>query len=547
MACSLPKDVSLYRKFTQRPINRYNSYGPPFDIPITITDRDGSLIHEQEGEALLTAIIAQDDVEFLERYFSIDPRAIPNPFGLPDDDEAICYHADRFNYAAKCGSLRILQMLFKYATKGLDKMKPVRLERANFQLLNVAAQYGQIEIVQWLLDTKPLYAGIHDRDLRGFTALAAAADLFPFRCVPAWHEICFNNNEAIMNLLLDHGACAADVVHPTGCMDQKRPTVLTLAAQWASSDLLGRLIDGGADVHYKVLSNSWELKFRDQRDFPVQIEVNALFLASFRANRDGVKTLVDRRGDEVDITDMVCSPDCVGSLPLHWASRNQLPDKIRLMPTSMLQERAGKITRTIEQLLHFAPATTNVQDNDGNTALHYATRYLGKNSKMYTPVFELLCSRGTDASLRNYSDQTPLHTLFEVQSDDGPIDPAAISLLLAHGAKITDVDDAGNTPLHLATRSWHFVDAVSFLLEHGADPSQRNLKRENALHTAARGVCPGNGEETTEMSGNMIARLLKAGGVELMDVPNTDGKTARQICQEQDHEEIEDKEVTDVN
>ncbi|EKJ72998.1 hypothetical protein FPSE_06786 [Fusarium pseudograminearum CS3096] len=533
--------MSPYREFAQPPINRYNCYGPPFDIPITITDRDGSLIHEQEGEALLTAIIAQDDVEFLERYFAIDPRAIPNPFGLPDGDEAICYHADRFRYAAKCGSLRTLQMLYKYATKDLDKTKPIRLEMGNFQLLNVAAQYGQIEIVQWLLDTKPLYAGIHDRDLRGFTALAAAADLFPFRRAPAWYEICFKNNETIMNLLLDHGASAADVVHPTGCIDQKRPTVLTLAAQWASPDLLGRLIDGGADVHYKVLADSWELKFRDQRDFPVQIEVNALFLASFRANPDGVKTLVDRRGDGVGIADMMCSPDCVGSLPLHWAARNQLPDVLRLIPTSMLQERAGKITQTIEQLLDFAPTTVNVQDNDGNTALHYATRYFGKNGTMYTPVFQLLCSRGADANLHNYKDETPLHTLFEAQGDDGPIDPAVILLLIAHGAKVTDVDNAGNTPLHLATRNWHFIDAVSLLLEYGADPARLNLKQENALHTAARGVCPGNGEKNTEMPKDMMANLVKAGGAELMDLPNADGKTARQISEERTHEGIEDK------
>ncbi|KAK6709500.1 hypothetical protein SNK04_010446 [Fusarium graminearum] len=535
----LPKAESPYREFTQRPINRYNQHGPPFDIPITIADRDGSLIHEQEGQALLLAIVTNNDVEFLEKYFAIDPRAIPNVFMLPDDDEAICDFGDWFRYAAESGSLGTLQTLLGYTTKDLDKTKPIRLERANFQLLNVAAQYGRIEIVQWLLDTKPLYAGIHDRDFMGTTALAAAADLFSFQTCfsPAWQEVCFENNEKIMNMLLDHGASASVVVHPANEKDQKVPSVLSLAAQWASSNLLERLIDGGADVHYKVLANSWELNFEGQRDFPVEIEVNTLFLASFRANTDGVKTLVDRRGGEVSITDMVCSPDCVGSLPLHWAARNQLPDELRLIPASILCERAGKIIRTIEQLLDFGPSTINDQDNDGNTAFHYATRYFGKNGKMYTPIFELLCSRGADASLRNYKDETPLHTLFEAQGDDAPIDPAIISLLLAHGAKVTDVDDAGNTPLHLATRSWHFIDAVTFLLDHGADSARLNLKQENAFHTAARGFYLANQvEETTEMPKDMIDRLVKAGGAELMDLPNADGKTARQICQEMNDE-----------
>lgn len=548
MASSLLyKAKSPYREFTRKPINEYNSYGPPSDVPITLTDRDGSLIYEGGGQGLLSTIIVHNDVELLEKYFAIDPRAIPNLFELPDDDEAICDFGNYFRYAVESGSLGTLQTLLAYTTKRLDKTKPIRLTRANFQLLNVAAQFGQIEIVQWLLDNQPLYASIHDRDsIRGFTALAAAADLFSFRScyTPNWDEVRFENNEAIMNLLLDHGACASDVVHRTNDKDRKLPTVLTFAAQWASSDLLERLIDGGADVHYKVKANWWELDFRDQRDFPVLTAVNALFLASFHANPDGVKTLVDRRGDEVTIADMVCSPDPVGSLPLHWAARNRLPDRHRLIPTSMLHERAKKVARTIEQLLDFAPTTVNVQDNDGNTALHYATRYLGKNGKMYTPIFELLCNRGADPSLRNYKGETPLHTLFQSHSDDTPIDTTAISLLLAHGAKVTDVDKAGNTPMHIATRNWHFIDAVSLLLEHGADPAQRNLEQDNVLHTAARGVClVDRVEGITGIPEDMMAMLVKAGGAELMDIPNTDGQTARYICQGRNDECMKDKEV----
>ncbi|KAK2473696.1 hypothetical protein H9L39_13656 [Fusarium oxysporum f. sp. albedinis] len=342
----LPKAESPYREFTHKPINRYNAYGPPFDVPVTLTDRDGSLIHERKGQDLLYTIITHNDVEFLEKYFAIDPRAIPNLFELPDGDEAICDFGNWFRSAAASGSLGILQMLFNYTTKGLDTTKPIRLE----------------------------------------------------------------------------------------------------------------------------------LDFRDQRNFPITIDVNAPFLASYRANPGGVKTLVDRRGDRVDIADMVCSPDCVRSLPLHWAARNQLPDGHRLIPTSILHERAGNIARTIKQLLDFAPTTVNIQDNDGNTALHYATRHFGKNGKIYTPVFELLCSRGADPSLRNYKDERPLHTLFQSHGDDASIDPVAVSLILAYGAKVTDVDNAGNTPLHIATRNSHFIDAILLLLEHNAEPAQKEYE-----------------------------------------------------------------------
>jgi ankyrin repeat protein len=147
----------------------------------------------------------------------------------------------------------------------------------------------------------------------------------------------------------------------------------------------------------------------------------------------------------------------------------------------MRYEKAGDIRRTLEQLLDYAPTTVNVQDKDGNTALHYATRHFGKNGRAFTPIFELLCSRGSDASLRNYKDETPLHTLFQPEGDDGPIDITAVSLLLSHGAEVTDVDEVGNTPLHIATRDWHFIDAAALLLGYGADPTQKNLKHENAL------------------------------------------------------------------
>ncbi|KAF5655128.1 ankyrin protein [Fusarium sp. NRRL 25303] len=471
--------ASPYREFTERPINRYNYHGPPFDVPVTITDRDGTLIHEQEGQGLLYAIITHNDVEFLEKYFAIDPRAIPNLSDLPDDDEAICDFGELFRAAAESGSLGTLQTLLDYTTKDLhNAAKPIRLIRANFQLLNIAAQFGRIEIVQWLLDTQPLYASIHDRDLRGFTALAAAADLFSFNSFsyPAYDEL---------------------------------PSVLTLAAQWDSTDLLERLIDGGADVHYKEAVIPRQLKIQSPNELPVKIEITALFLASFRANPSGIKTLVDRRGDGVTIADMICSPDCVGSLPLHWAARNQLPHSPRLMPATILHETAGQITRTIEQLLDFAPTTVNIQDSFGNTALHYATRYFGKNGTMYNSVFELLYSRGADASLRNHKGETPLHTLFKPNKpykDAAPIDPVTISLLLAHGAKTTDVDKTGNSPLHVACSSVKFGgDTISVLLQHGADPGLRNFEQDTPIHRVAGFYCVRDGL-SSEADGIMRAQ-----------------------------------------
>ncbi|EGU77403.1 hypothetical protein FOPG_10481 [Fusarium oxysporum f. sp. conglutinans race 2 54008] len=145
MASSLLlKAESPYREFTRKPINKYNTHGPPFDVPVTITDRDGSLLHEREGRGLLYTIVTHNDVEFLEKYFAIDPRAIPNLFELPDGDEAICDFGNWFRNAAESGSLGTLQTLLNYTTKGHDTTKPIRLIRANFQLLNAFYAYTSL-------------------------------------------------------------------------------------------------------------------------------------------------------------------------------------------------------------------------------------------------------------------------------------------------------------------------------------------------------------------------------------------------------------------
>jgi ankyrin repeat protein len=107
--------------------------------------------------------------------------------------------------------------------------------------------------------------------------------------------------------------------------------------------------------------------------------------------------------------------------------------------------------------------------------------------------------------------------------------------MLAHGASPTDTDNAGNTPLQIAAFSLHWTEALSYLLERGADPAQENLKHETALHRAACGSYKGRdiltrSEERIRDQEDMLAVLVKAGGEGLMDRADAEGKTPRQIC-----------------
>ncbi|KAH7166637.1 ankyrin repeat-containing domain protein [Fusarium sp. MPI-SDFR-AT-0072] len=142
-------------------------------------------------------------------------------------------------------------------------------------------------------------------------------------------------------------------------------------------------------------------------------------------------------------------------------------------------------------------------------------------------------ARGADASIRNNKSETHLQTCFFRGSSYKPFDADAIATLLAHGAKVTNKDDNGNTPLHLASSCLNQVDAISLLLRQGANPAMRNSKLETPLHRAAGGsFCRVKDinrmtAEKTEAQENILAKLVEVGGTTLMDLPNAEGKSTK--------------------
>ncbi|CEI67694.1 hypothetical protein FVEN_g9513 [Fusarium venenatum] len=522
-----------YQRFRVNPNDEFIGEEEEFDrVLMTMTDRDGKTLYESEVLPLLHEIIRQNNLETLRQYFTRAPWAVPK---LPNGVEEFIEENDLFLLAVESGSLDILQWLLTNAKRDTNSAQLIRFKTRGYQLLNEAARYGHIEVVQFLLNHQPLYASIHDRDSNGYTAILSAADVYSDTyCYTAeWDKVCLENNEAIINLLLDRGACASDTIPLINNPDKTLDTVLTLVVKWACPELIKRLVDCGADVHATV--TKWTMQIDLRTSFPTVSGVNALAIACYHANFKAVKTLMDCRGVGVDVASMACFRDSSAGLPLHWVTRNNLPDEFDYIPESLLDERVRNITSLIRLLLDLDPTAVNMQDQDGFAPLHYATQTFGRNTQLYTPIFELLCKRGGDASIRNNKGETPLHTLFGRCMAKVPVDPAAVSVLLAHGAKVTDTVN-GNKPLHMAAGNLHFADAVSVLLDHGADPAAKDSSQATALHKAAVGRawvsrvgC--TAEKRRRLQDDMLARLVKAGGVELLDLPDAHGQTPRQICQ----------------
>ncbi|KAF5250357.1 hypothetical protein FANTH_4457 [Fusarium anthophilum] len=527
------KNSSPYCRFTKDPNAEFESQGleGPWPIPMTMLHTDGSVLYEDPSFNLLYTIIEENNTKALQQYLTIAPWAVSIEQVFTNDLWAV---PDRFEYsdwggsyggidmncfqwAAQQGGLGVLKILLDHVTKGKDPERQIRFDAGSFLLLNDAAQWGQVEMVRFLLDHQPRYACIHERDRSGQTALISAASPCYLDCasVPLERGLRSKESEAVMSLLLDRGACATDAFLPD-YEEEIQDTVLTLAAEWAGSQLIKRLIDGGADIYAKVQRGPWDTNFWNLHDRT--FEVNALYVACTNANFDAVKTLIDCRGLEVDILDIIWQRDIRGSLPLHWVTQSDLPRE-----DSIAEDKAQNIANIIELLLNLDPTTINVPDNDGNTPLHYASRSRSRHNKIYILIFQLLCARGGDAGIRNAEGQTPLHTLFHLEDGSrdfyssggkAPVDTATVSTLLAHGATSADIDIAGDTPLHIAAENLEWADAVSLLLVHGADPAIQNANGQTALHRAAGGTYLGRSQmckapERIRAQEDMLSRLVK--------------------------------------
>ncbi|PNP85406.1 hypothetical protein FNYG_01235 [Fusarium nygamai] len=484
----------------------------------TLLDIDGSTLCEQQFYRLRTTIIERNDTITLEKYLQSAPWAVKR-------GHALGMYYDPFIVAARHGSLDALRMLLDHYSKFIKPAGRTNLDDRCCRVLNEAAHCGHLEVVKLLLDHPLLQADIHYNN-NGFTPIMVAAEA----------SYCKDNlkkKEAVINLLLDRGARASDAEYMwgyyldpvTGESTQKQmPISMTLnfAAEWAGADLIRRLIENGADPHVKLM---------EDKEFTVRTSVTIISTASRCANVEALKVLLDCARKVGDVTDAVSYRDSWGSMPLHWACQVTMDEDPREVTAEVMEERVKRIVTVLGLLLDCSPKTINTQDQYGNTPLHYAAKHYSNRGQDHTAVFQYLCEKGADSSILNKNGETALHSLCSCNGGL-PIDTATIETLLDHGAKVTDTDHDGNTPLHLAVKNLENLDAIAFLLDHGADILAKNSKGNTPLHEAAKGTFwPGVVERKYKGMGDILRRLQGDGGC-LMDELNAEGKSPRQIQDE---------------
>jgi ankyrin repeat protein len=348
----------------------------------------------------------------------------------------------------------------------------------------------------------------------------------------------------IIQLLLDRGASARDSntsgffreaydVHKS----QPRNTVLSLAVSRASSGLVKRLIDEGADVHRK----DWYLRLNDFRFGGSDIDatdVSVLHLASSYWNVAAITVLLQNGG-----TELLSSSDSIGRLPIHWAAAGPMFHNEHTIPDNELDSR---IIETFKLLLTGGIDMINVKDKEGMTALFYTIgSHAGCGIRHLYLLTKFLLEKGANAGLQNNKGQTVLHILASNSMTGEPINAVLIDILLAHGADISQTDMNGDTVLHLIAKNFRQVEVTRALVNRGANVRDVNAKGNTPFHEVGLGLLRNRVfrrqkteivtlEDRLKAQNEMVAALQDGNGYSnaLMDQPNVAGKAPRQLLEE---------------
>lgn len=556
-----------------------NEADAPGPLP---TGSDLAYLDEYWWHSQLIDPIKRGDLPAIHRYLAQDAH---DPKGLATESPS---YYDPFIVAAQQPDPGALRLLLAHWAVHPTPGAPPPNERGS-PLLNVACAHGALDTARYLLDEQPALAGLHARSARGYTpVLEAAASLVACamderdamvarRSEPATLDDekaareRVRRSEALVALLLDRGASARDSalcavgwgtseVAENSHGDSDGDTVLSLAIARAGPELLRRLIDESADAVATTSDASHHPFGYLFEKTGTSSKLTLLHLAAFYGNYSVIQVLLEyyqaRRG--LAIVDALACQDQFGRLPIHYAAAGW-PGALCSTYTDLHTGAATASTSTLAMLLTLTdsgnPRFTNAPDQSGDTPLHYAVSPNLITGLAAVDVTRFLCKDlHASVTLRGRGGETPLHRVWH----DRPHFPssgtdAQLTLCLLSPdrelatAQVNAVDDAGNTPLHLAARYFENIPAVGIVLKHGADVRTRNASGRTALHEAAGGqLCAASvpvGERIRAQDA-MLSVLcgitdaaeegvaLEKNWNALMDEEDGDGKTPRQIAGE---------------
>ena len=286
------------------------------------------------------------------------------------------------------------------------------------------------------------------------------------------------------NILDDDDCYRDDCVSFTCC------TPLFLAAASGQLDVLRSLIENGADINASTTDNCTPLM--------IAIEKGNINVATFLIEHGANVDLKDDRGDTAlhyavsryilhNCNDSlkVCSCLIKHGADVNGCNNNKGPNNRRT--PLMIASRYGRVD--VMTLLIKHGADVNIQDKEGETALHYAVdRHtpltLGSRYGQ-VDVMTLLIKHRADVNLQDKNGETALHHAVDYAVDiDSDVSCEALRCLIENRSNVDAVSNNGCTSLMKAIPE---ASVVTFLTEHGANIDFQDKNGDTALHYAVRG------------------------------------------------------------
>jgi len=208
-------------------------------------------------------------------------------------------------------------------------------------------------------------------------------------------------------------------------------TPVMYAAQSNSVPILKALIDAGADVNAKSISDG----------------STALHAASQRASNTTVIPLLEAGADPAIINDY-------SQTPFHFAA--QVEDG-----------------QSINAMLEYSTSVINHTDTQGYAPIHYAAQLINP------AALNFLIDVWADVELKTTHGNTPLHLAARKSLGE----PDSVESLIEVGARLDEQDLHGNTALHYASEQKTAAISRALLLG-GAQWNAKNAIGQTALHRA---------------------------------------------------------------
>lgn len=221
-------------------------------------------------------------------------------------------------------------------------------------------------------------------------------------------------------------------------------TPLALAVDHRKTSIIQFYIGAGADIHAEDNMG------------------NTPLTRSLKAGPDMTKKVL--------IPNNAYSRDSYGNTAYHLAILTAEPALVLEEETKSDTPVADDLTMNLDYI-YSLNKEINSRNRNGDTPLSLAVQ------RNVQRAGEFLLNRGADVFSANNSDYSPLRLVLE--SSNGS------NNWLLNSKVIQSTDGSGNTPLHYAAE-WKLVNAITLLVEKGADTNARNANGETPIYNGVK-------------------------------------------------------------